>query len=218
MHTNIVKVIRIEGETEEESPQITTMTKEEENHIIRHFTEIKFRNRNYVVEDIYVFSLNETKDPIHIRQARSFISSSHDSKNSSGSDSSKRRIRRRNTKKVCLFQKTGRRGHRYRKRNTKNIPKNFCKAFSNFMEDHVNKTSEEWGMAMKVLKKIEIRDKYNNITMKKMMQNPRVVPFFKEFLQNYAEQWINNSKIADKEVHLEAIKIYLNFLEGIAYA
>ncbi len=86
------------------------------------------------------------------------------------------------------------------------------------MEDHVRKTSEEWEMAMKVLKKIEIRDKYNNITMKRMMQNPRVVPFFKEFLQNYAGQWINNSKIADKEVHLEAIQIYLNFLEGIGFA
>lgn len=47
------------------------------------------------------------------------------------------------------------------------------------MEDHVKKTSAEWGTAMKVLKKIETRDKYNNITMKKMMQNPGVVPFFK---------------------------------------
>ncbi len=49
MHTNIVKVIRVEGETDEEAPQITTITKEEENHIIRHLTEIKFKNRNYIV-------------------------------------------------------------------------------------------------------------------------------------------------------------------------
>ncbi len=77
------------------------------------------------------------------------------------------------------------------------------------MDDHPNKLSDEWSLAMKVLKKIESRDKYNNITMKKMMQNPRIAPFFKSFLQNYAEQWINNSKIADKKVHLEAIKIYL---------
>jgi hypothetical protein len=208
MHTNVVKVVRVEGELRDDEPQISTITKQEENHIVRHFTEIKFKNRNYVVEDIYVFTMTESKDPTHIRQVRSFISS-NDSRNSSGSDESKRRINRRKSKKICLFQKTGKHGHRYRKRNTKNIPKNFCKAFSNFMDDHSKKASSEWGQAMRVLKKIEARDKYNNIILKKMMQNPRIVPFFKEFLLNYAEQWINNSKIADKRVHLEAVKIYL---------
>jgi len=216
-HTNVVKVVSVQGEGREEDPQISTKTKQDENNVVRHYTEIKFKNRSYFVEDIYVFTLTEPKDANNLWQVRSFISS-NDSRNSSGSDSNKQRNTRKRPKKVCLFQKTGKHGHRYRKRNTKNIPKNFCKAFSNFMEDHSKKDSPEWAQAKRVLKKIEARDKYNNITMNKMLQNPRIVPFFREFLLNYAEGWITNSKIADKRVHLEAIRIYLELLGKLAYA
>ena len=70
-------------------------------------------------------------------------------------------------------------GYRYRKRDTKNLPKNFCKAFSNFMENHKMKETNEWKKAIKILRKMEVRDKYNNIMMKKMMQNAYIVDFFK---------------------------------------
>ena len=180
-----MKVVSVQSEQRDEDPQISTKTKQDENNVVRHYTEIKFKNRIYFVEDVYVFTLAEHKDSNNIRQVRSFISS-NDSRNSSGSDSSKQCSTRKKPKKVCLFQKTGKNGHRYRKRNTKNIPKNFCKAFSNFMEDHSKKDSPEWAQAKRVLKKIEARDKYNNIIINKMLQNPRIVPFFKEFLVNYA--------------------------------
>ena len=86
------------------------------------------------------------------------------------------------------------------------------------MEGHSKKDSADWEKASKVLRKVEAKDSYNNITMKRMMHNHNVVPFFKEFLQNYAESWINNSRISDKRVHLEAIKLYLELLGKLAYA
>lgn len=54
--------------------------------------------------------------------------------------------------------------------------------------------------------------------MKKILQNQAIVPFFKDFLLNYAEEWINTSKISDKKVHFEAIKIYLELLGKLSYA
>lgn len=38
--------------------------------------------------------------------------------------------------------------------------------------------------------------------MKKILQNQTIVPFFKDFLINHAEEWIKTSKISDKMVHL----------------
>jgi len=43
------------------------------------------------------------------------------------------------------------------------------------------------------------------------------VPFFKDFLSNHAEDWISSSKISDKEVHLEAVKIYMTLINSLAY-
>jgi hypothetical protein len=54
--------------------------------------------------------------------------------------------------------------------------------------------------------------------MHRLLSNPRICVYFKEFLENYAAEWINNSKITDKEIHLEAIQIYFKLLDNLSYA
>ena len=70
------------------------------------------------------------------------------------------------------------------------------------MDCHGKKDNSDWRKAMQDLRKVEATDNFNNITVKKIMQNALLIPFFKEFLENHAENWINNSKITDKRVHL----------------
>jgi hypothetical protein len=80
--------------------------------------------------------------------------------------------------------------------------------------------TEEWEVAMKDLRKIEkkSKSKYNNILIHRLLSNPRVGLYFKEFLLNHAADWINSSKITDKDIHLEAIQIYCKLLEDLSYA
>lgn len=72
------------------------------------------------------------------------------------------------------------------------------------MENVSNKGSEEWSLAMRDLRKLERRNKhkYNNILMHKILSNPRICPYFKQFLSTHAADWINASKINDKQIHL----------------
>lgn len=41
--------------------------------------------------------------------------------------------------------------------------------------------------------------------MQKLLSNTRICIFFKQFLETYASEWIDNSKITDKQIHIEAI-------------
>ena len=70
---------------------------------------------------------------------------------------------------------------------------------------------------MKEFRHLESKNKYNNILIQKLLSNGRIVPFFMEFLTNYAADWIERSKIADKEVHIEAIRIYINLINSLTY-
>lgn len=54
--------------------------------------------------------------------------------------------------------------------------------------------------------------------MHKILSNPRICPYFKQFLSGHAADWINNSKISDKQIHIEAIEIYSKLLNNLAYA
>ena len=62
------------------------------------------------------------------------------------------------------------------------------------------------------------KNKYNNILIHRLLSSPRVCIYFKDFLENHAENWINSSKITDKQVHIEAIRIYHKLVDDLAYA
>ena len=70
----------------------------------------------------------------------------------------------------------------FSERNAKNIPKNFVKAFLNFMKTQRRKDGSTWELLVREIDKVETLKTFNNITIKKIMQNACLYPFFKVFL------------------------------------
>jgi hypothetical protein len=181
---------------------------------------VSYLRANYIIEDHFHFEVKATLGQGVAWESRSFISEHQDSAslpNPSSHDVSSKLKRGRN-KKICLFQKTSINGKNFAKRNTKNIPKNFCKAFGNYMEGLDQ--SKEWELAMREVKSIERRsqNKYNNILIHRLLSSPRVCVYFRHFLEGHAAEWIHSSKINDKQVHIEAIRIYHQLVDDLAYA
>lgn len=84
--------------------------------------------------------------------------------------------------KILFFHKKMAEDNKFIKRNTKNIPKNFCKAFISFMEGFERKKTERWTTAMDDYNKLVAKNKYNNILIQKMLSSLAIAPFFKQFL------------------------------------
>lgn len=55
------------------------------------------------------------------------------------------------------------------------------------------------------MKLLTSRQKYNNSFIQRIVDDSDLQPYFMNFLANYAKDWIENSKIRDKDVHYEAI-------------
>lgn len=60
--------------------------------------------------------------------------------------------------------------------------------------------------------------KFNNILILKLISSYKMAPYFRQFLQSHAEEWINGSKVSDKGMHLEAVSIYLSLISKYDYA
>ncbi len=52
------------------------------------------------------------------------------------------------------------------------------------------------------------RQKYNNSFIQRIVDDPDLEGYFADFLNNHARDWIEKSKIRDKEVHFEAIEVF----------
>ena len=70
------------------------------------------------------------------------------------------------------------------KRNTKNIAKNFCKAFVNFLEE------EKKACALAKAKQIMSHYNYNNKTIEVLGRDNIVRELFEEFLKSKADEWV----------------------------
>lgn len=70
---------------------------------------------------------------------------------------------------------------------------------------------------MRDIRNIEKRgkNKYNNVLIQRLLSSPRVCVFFKRFLEGHAAEWINSSKISDKQIHIEAIRIYHKLVDDL---
>lgn len=55
--------------------------------------------------------------------------------------------------------------------------------------------------------------KYNNNFIKKIIAHEVLRDLFKVFLETSAKNWIKRSKVNDKELHYDAIPIYLHLYE-----
>lgn len=92
------------------------------------------------------------------------------------------------------------------KRNTKNIAKNFSKAFINYLEQ------EKKPSALTKAKQIMSHYNYNNKTIEVLSRDPLVKQLFEQFLRKKAGEWVESSKIHDKKIHKEAIALYLSMI------
>jgi hypothetical protein len=58
---------------------------------------------------------------------------------------------------------------------------------------------------------------YNNNVIWKIISSNICKEHFKVFLEGHARNWIENSKMEYKDVHLEAIDIYMKLYEKMAF-
>ena len=153
-------------------------------------TEILYQGKKITLKDNYEFLNNE----ISLRNR------------SPDYDSSKH-------KKTTLFKKTQvEEGSKHLiKRNTKNVVKNFCKGFIHYL-----KKLKDQGVSFPFDENTSFifqKNNYNNDLIKKIIRNSKVGPYFKIFLTEEAEAWLEHSKIINKDVHMEAIELYLKLFE-----
>lgn len=66
-------------------------------------------------------------------------------------------------------------------------------------------------MFAKLKKLIEVY-RFNNKVIEKIATDELINNEFKKFLTCKAEEWIQSSKIHDKQIHCEAIKLYLQLI------
>lgn len=87
-----------------------------------------------------------------------------------------------------------------KRRVTKNLPKNFIKAFLNYLESVKDeKNTELLDCKMRLFTS---RQKFNNSFIQRIVDDSDLEQYFVNFLNNHARDWIEHSKIRDKEVHL----------------
>ena len=94
-----------------------------------------------------------------------------------------------------------------KKRLTKNLAKNFIKAFVNYLED--SKNEENSSLIECKMNVLISRQKYNNSLIQRIIDEEELRPFFIDFLKHHARNWILHSKIREKTVHREAIDLFL---------
>ena len=63
------------------------------------------------------------------------------------------------------------------------------------------------------LKKITSETKFNNSLIFMMIKDEKICSLFKVFLTERAETWIEESKLFNKEIHREGVKLYLELIE-----
>lgn len=98
----------------------------------------------YTIEDLYDFHAQATSFLTHPSLERPINTYSNESGQSNNSAPREQSRIKTKSKKLCIFHKIIGEGNRLAKRNTKNIPKNFCKAFLNYMNNSTGKDSTDW--------------------------------------------------------------------------
>jgi len=102
---------------------------------IKKITEITYQNKKYVIEDIYAIDLPQSHVQRGVEQVQR---ETKDGASTNDSDKNENKDKR-DDKKVYIFKKISRvrlnkDGNDDNLRNTKNISKNFCKAFISYLK------------------------------------------------------------------------------------
>jgi len=57
----------------------------------------------------------------------------------------------------------------------------------------------------------------NNMLIHKILANESIVPFFRDFLNNHAEEWISHSKVVNKQVYMDTARMYGGLINSLEY-
>ena len=80
------------------------------------------------------------------------------------------------------------------KRDTKNIPRNITRVFQKYLDQFSQ------GLSEKIEEKVKDGG-FNNTLITKIIQDEETCGYFKKFLRHEATNWLNSSRIRDKESH-----------------
>lgn len=89
----------------------------------------------------------------------------------------------------------------------KNIAKNVVTAFLNFLRE-AKQDGENCESQVNTLKTLIDRTKFNNQLVTLIVANTDLRPFFRSFLNSNAAEWVQHSKLKNKDIHMEAIGLY----------
>lgn len=183
-----------------------------ETNYIEKCIEVKFKDRYLCIKDRYDFGCKSPELAVSISGLNN-LKVNEQKTNASSSESAIQIGNEQNNgesenKKKFIFRKINDQNNVERKfqRNTKNVAKNYCKAFLQFLK-MIKKTSIH-----SRLKEIIGETKYNNRLIYIIVQDQEICPLFKQFLEEGAEKWIEDSKLSNKEIHKEGIELYLNLI------
>lgn len=137
---------------------------------IKKVTEVTFKDKKYIIEDIYSLNLLPNGTQFEASQAKESATNDSDNKND---------VKQKDEdehKKVYIFKKDKKRQYSQEKkpfpqiRSTKNIAKNFCKAFLVFLKpDRAAEGSRDEGL--RIFTQLIKRQRFNNKMIKAVLKN-----------------------------------------------
>jgi hypothetical protein len=158
---------------------------------IKKITEIIHKNKKYTIEDNYSLHLPPGSTQLAARETKDGTSTNDSDNKNEGKDKS-------DDKKIYIFKKLKKNKFIKEKqpehfRNTKNITKNFCKAFLAYLKSDkvagMERSRIREGIA--TYNKLLERKKYNNKLIKKIISNEILRDLFRMFLEREAKNWIS---------------------------
>lgn len=162
-----------------------------QGNTIKKVTEIIHKNKKYTIEDNYSLHLPPGSSQMVPRETK-------DAASTNDSDNKNEFKEKTEDKKIYIFKKLKKNKFVKEKptdhlRNTKNITKNFCKAFLAYLKSDkvvgVERTRIREGIH--IYSKLLECKKYNNKLIKKIISNEILRDLFRMFLEQEAKHWIS---------------------------
>ena len=150
-------------------------------------TEVRFGNRLICIEDNYNFkTILQIGNESNIKNESNPTNSSDGSQNNHDKFVNATSLQKQyfQNRKKQIFKKKGvnqNLDNRLLRRNTKNIAKNFCKAFVSFLEQ------QKEIIAISKIKEMISKYKFNNNMIEKIATDDTIGQIFKKFLRTRAE-------------------------------
>ena len=89
------------------------------------------------------------------------------------------------------------------RRNTKNVVKNFARAFKIYLNGQDTEAYQKFSLQYKIAN-------LNNKLIRQIVVDRNLRVYFHKFLKEEADNWIRDSPMQHKQSHFEAVRVYLD--------